>query len=304
MNKIISNSNPFAGVIYALAATLLWSGNFVVARGLSDSVPPISLAFYRWLVATLVFTPFAIKSLIRDWQKIKANLAYIVVCSILGVSIFNTLIYVAGQTTTAINLSLISISFPVFIVIISRIIFKERISFFRVLGIIIVAAGVILIISKGDLSRIKDLSFSRGDFWMLLAAIIFAGYSILVKRKPGELGLISFQYSTFLIGLLIILPFFLLECSYSQDIEFSSSIVGSILYIGICSSIISFVMWNKAIDTIGPTKAGMIYYLMPLFSGIVAWVIIDEDLGLIHLLSGLLIVSGIILSNRKRKSPK
>ena len=122
---ILKNNPIFIGYLFAIGATAIWSGNFIVARGLSDSIPPISLAFFRWLVAVIVFAPFAFKNLLQEWPIIKKHIAYFSITSFLGITTFNTLIYFAGHTTTAMNLSLISITFPVFIILLSRILYKE-----------------------------------------------------------------------------------------------------------------------------------------------------------------------------------
>ena len=123
-----------SGYLFAIAATAIWSGNFIIARGLNESIPPISLAFWRWVVAVIVFLPFALKPLIAERNILKQNLPYLCVTSLLGITIFNTLIYFAGHTTTAINLSLISITFPIFIIILSRIFFRELITINKGIG--------------------------------------------------------------------------------------------------------------------------------------------------------------------------
>ncbi len=300
MNKP-ENKNTLIGFGFALLATALWSGNFVVASGLSDSIQPTTLAFYRWLVATLVFTPFAFKSVKRDWATIRASFSYLLLTAVLGVSIFNTLIYFAGQTSTAVNLSLIALTFPIFILLISAIVFKELITSVRVLGIIIVLMGVMLIISKGNPAELLNLKFNTGDPLMLLAAFTFAIHSLLVKNKPKKISIISLQYTTFFIGLIILLPFYLFSKDSIVGFEPEFTVIGAILYIGICSSLISFVSWNKAIIKIGASSAGMIYFLMPLFSGLVAWVLLDEKLKYYHLISGIMIVTGILISNHQAR---
>ncbi|MDH5365458.1 MAG: DMT family transporter [Cyclobacteriaceae bacterium] len=291
------NNKSIIGYSLALGATALWSGNFIVARGLSDAIPPVTLAFLRWIVAIIIFTPFAFRQTAKDWKIIKNNISYLIVLSIFGVTVFNTLMYIAGQTTTALNLSLISITFPIFIIVISRIIFLERFTLFKLIGILLVVFGVILIITKGELSTLKDLTFNIGDFWMLLAAISFAAYSILIKRKPKEIGIYSFQYASFIIGVILLLPFYIYEYLQTPSVEFNSEIIISIFYIGICASLIAFIFWNKAILLIGPSKSGMIYYSLPLFSGTLAWIILNEKIGMIHFISGVLIISGILISN-------
>lgn len=293
-----------AGYAFALLATALWSGNFVVARVLSDSVHPFSLSFYRWLVAMLVFTPFALKSVVRDWELIKKNILYLASTAVLGVSIFNTLIYFAGRSTVAVNMSLIMLTFPIFIMIISVILFKEKIGIQKVVGIVIVLLGVTGIVTKGQWLEIFAIRLNPGDALMLLAAFIFATHSILVRSKPKSLSILSLQYITFVFGTFFLLPFHLWAIEIAGNVEFNWTILGSILYIGIFSSLISFVSWNKAIDKIGAVSAGMIYYLLPLFSGLAAWIVLSEKLKYYHFISAVLIISGILISNRKSRKLK
>jgi drug/metabolite transporter (DMT)-like permease len=293
-----NNKHIVIGYLCAVAATLFWSGNFTVARGMTENIPPVSLAFWRWTTAVILLTPIAIKFLIKDWQAIKNNLSYLTVTSILGVSLFNTLIYIAGHTTTAVNLSLIAITFPVFIIVISRFLYNEAITINKWLGILLVIAGVVTLITKGDFLILKDLRFARGDLWMLLAAITFAIYSILVKHKPAELGTRSFQLSTFLLGLLFLTPFYIWESSTTdfQIQSINNNTFYSILYLGLFASLFSYFLWGKAVENIGPTKSSIIYYTLPIFSGILAFIILGEKIESIHLLSMLLILIGVLVA--------
>lgn len=284
------------GYLCAIAATLFWSGNFTLARGLTESIPPVSLAFWRWTTAVVLLTPFAIKSLVADWGILKNNFLYLSITSILGVSLFNTLIYIAGHTTTAINLSLIAITFPVFIIILSRFLYNESITINKWLGILLVIAGVITLITKGNVSTLKNLTFARGDLWMLLGAITFALYSILVKHKPSQLGTRSFQLSTFVLGLIFLTPFYIWESTTTQFKiqDINANTLYSIIYMGIFASIFSYILWGKAVENIGPTKSSIIYYTLPIFSGLLAYVILGEKIESIHFISMLLIIFGVI----------
>ena len=295
------NKYALAGYAFALGSTAIWSGNFIIARGLSDSIPPVTLAFWRWVVATAVFLPFAIKPLIAEWNTLKKHVPYLSITALLGITIFNTLIYVAGHTTTAVNLSLISITFPVFIIIFSRLFFGEAITLNKGIGIALVLMGVVLLITKGALSSLLDISFAIGDLWMLIAAVVFAVYSILLKRRPPELGLLAFQFSTFILGLLFLFPFFLWEQAIVPPVAFEARTLLSILYVGIFASLVAFSLWNKAITAVGPSKAAMIYYLLPLFSGVLAYLFLGESIQVVHFYSALLIVSGILAANYEPK---
>lgn len=284
-------------------ATIFWSGNFTVARGLIDNIPPISLAYWRWLVAVIVLAPLAIKPLVSDWPIIKNNILYICITSILGVSLFNTLIYIASHTTTAINLSLIAITFPVFIILLSRILYHELLSVNKGVGVFLVTLGIVTLITKGDVSALKNIDFAKGDLWMLLAAITFAIYSLMLKKKPKELGTRSFQLITFSIGLLFLTPFYIWE-STTTDFKIhtiSNTTLYSILYIGLFASLASYILWGKAVEIIGPTKSSMIYYSLPIFSGILSYLFLGEAIENIHLLSMFLIAVGIFVAVYEKK---
>jgi len=294
--KKINSNTLIYGYLSAIAATLFWSGNFTIARGVVDNIPPVSLAYWRWTTAIIILAPFAIKSLISDWLIIRRHFFYLSITSILGVSLFNTLIYIAGHSTSAINMSLIAITFPIFIIIISRFIFNELITLNKGLGILLVISGVIILITKGDLSVLKTISFVTGDLWMLLAAISFALYSILIKHKPADLGTRSFQLSTFIIGLLFLTPFYIWE-SVSTGFQIQTldtNIFYSILYLGVFASLFSYILWGKAVELLGSTKPAMIYYTLPIFSGLVAYLFIGEKIENIHLISMLLILIGVL----------
>ena len=303
MSNNLKPQSIFAGYLFAIGATAIWSGNFIVARGLSESIPPISLAFYRWLVAVIVFTPFAIKALGQEWAIIKKHIVYFSITSFLGITAFNTLIYFAGHTTTAMNLSLISITFPIFILLFSRILFKEFITIKKGIGITLVLSGVLFLITKGKLSTLLDISFNIGDVWMLLAAIIFAIYSLFLKNKPKGLSIIALQFSTFILGLIFLLPFFLWEQTIVHQSFLNQTTIPAILYVGIFASLCAFVLWNKAIVVLGPSKAGMVYYTLPLFSGFLGYLFLHESIRMIHFYSMILIFSGIIVTNHESKNP-
>ncbi|MCW8901552.1 MAG: DMT family transporter [Gammaproteobacteria bacterium] len=294
MNKNHSKLLSY-GYLSAVMATIIWSGNFIVARGLVDTIPPVSLAYWRWLVAVIALTPLAIKPLITDWPIIKENILYICITSILGVSLFNTLIYIASHTTTAINLSLIAITFPVFIILLSRIIYHELLTVNKGIGVFLVTLGIIMLLTKGEISVLKNIDFTKGDLWMLLAAITFAAYSLFLKNKPKQLRTRSFQLITFSVGLLFLTPFYIWEATTTdfQIHTIASTTLYSILYLGLLASLASYFLWGNAVEIIGPTKSSMIYYSLPVFSGLLAYIFLGEVIENIHLLSMFLIAIGI-----------
>lgn len=297
--QMSSKHDRFAvGYLFALGATALWSGNFIVARGLTDAIPPISLAFYRWLTAVLIFCPFAARGAIHEWAVIKRHLPYVAITAFLGITCFNTFIYVAGHTTTAMNLSLISITFPIFIILFSAVLFNEKLTFKKGSGISIVLAGVVCLITKGSVDKLLNITFVVGDIWMLTAAIIFAVFSILLKRKPEGISLFSFQFVSFVLGLIFLFPFFIWERIRFTENVFNQTTISAILYIGIFASLCAFLFWNRAIDILGPTKAGMIYYTLPLFTGFLGYLFLGETISVVHFFSMVAILAGIVIANQ------
>ncbi len=287
-----------SGYLFALGATAIWAGNYAIARALNQSITPVTLAFLRWTLAAIAILPFALKNLAAEKALVRKHFPYIAITAAIGITLFNTLIYFAGRSTTALNMSLISITFPIFVVLLSRIVYGEKITFQKIIGIVLVVSGVLLLITKGRLSSLLSISFALGDALMLLAAVTFGTYTILLRRRPKEMSFWTLQASTYVIGVIFLFPFFLWERSVVPAFQLSSGLVLAILYVGIMASLTAFVFWNKAIEKVGATKAAMVYYSMPLFSGFLAFFVLGESVSVIHLYSLLLIVPGIVIANR------
>lgn len=293
--------------LLALLATIVWSGNFIVARGLNEVYTPITISFFRWGIASIGILPIAYHYLRKDFDLLKRQWKLMLILSFLGVTLFNTLIYTAAHFTSALNLSLLAITAPFYVVILNRIVFKEKLNIRQVVGFFIVAAGLLALLSKGDLQVLMEMKFNKGDLLMAVAATVFATYSILVQKKNPEIGSLSFVSATFIIGEILLAPLFVAEQLLSApDIEFTKRSFFQLLYIGIGPSIISFYLWNKAIVSIGSTRAATIYNTLPIFSAFFASLILDEPILALQIISALVTITGIILviwSSNKRSQP-
>jgi drug/metabolite transporter (DMT)-like permease len=292
-------NNQTKGVLFALTATLLWSVNFVIASGIKGHIPPLGLAFWRWTTACVALAPFALRSTLKNKTILLQNKGYLIITAILGVTIFNTLIYFAGKTTSAINLSLIAISIPIFIVAISRIVFKEKVSAIKMVGIATIITGVLVLITKGSIQSLLEINFTIGDLLMLLACFFFACYTILVRLKPKEIPSKVFLFTIFIIGTILLLPFYIWEHLYYNQVTFDSTTIYATSYVGICASLISYYLWNEAICLIGTSKTALIYYLIPVFSGILAYFFLNQAIILTQIISMGIIITGLLLTNKK-----
>ena len=294
--------NTYTGIALATFTVIIWSGNFIIARGVYKQIPPVSLAFYRWLLAALIIFFLGYKKFITDRRAVLANWKYIFISALTGIALFNTLIYIAGHTTSAINLALIgTTSSPVFTVILSALFLKERVPVLRILGLLLCITGVVVLISRGSLEVLRDFTFTAGDLWTLLSAFIFAIYTILVKRKPPAISPFTFLFSIFIAGALLLLPFFVVEHLTRPAIAWNNNVVFSILYLGIAASVIAFYCWNAAIAKIGSVRTALFGNLIPVFSALEALWLLGEKVTAVHLMSGLLVITGLILANIKRQ---
>lgn len=292
-------SNQTKGVFFALLATLLWSVNMVIASGIKGHIPPIGLAFWRWTIACIVLTPFAIKSTIESFTIIKKHIRYLMLTAVLGITIFNTLIYFAGKTTSAVNLSLIAISIPLFIVVLSRIVFKEKVTNTKIVGIVTIITGVLILVTKGSLQALLNINFTIGDLLMLVACFFFACYTILVQKKSEELLPKIFLFSVFVIGTIMLFPFYIWEHISYKKVIFDSKTVLATTYVGIFASLVSYYLWNEAIRLIGTSKTALIYYLIPIFSGILAYFFLGQPIVITQIVSMAIIITGLLITNKK-----
>ncbi|MDB5191351.1 MAG: family transporter [Segetibacter sp.] len=299
-NKAVPPKQLYTGIALAVIAAIIWAGNFIVARGVATLVPPVSLAFFRWATATIIILPFALKHLKNDFKAVKQNLLYLFFVSLTGISIFNTFIYIAGHSTSAINMALIgTTSSPVFVIIISALFLRDKINALRLFGLLFCLAGIVVLLSKGSIQTLLAFRFGSGDVWVLLAALSFAIYNVLVKRKPATISSISFLSSTFLIGTLLLLPFYLYETMNSTPVVWTGNLVAIILYLGLGTSVIAFLLWNASISKIGAVRTSLFGNLIPIIASIEAIWLLGEELTVVHLISGGLVIIGLALGNSR-----
>jgi drug/metabolite transporter (DMT)-like permease len=294
----LSNRNSITGIGLALLAVFIWSGNFIVARDMKGQIPPISLAFYRWLTASIIIFPFVFKKFKLEWKALKRSWHYFFWVSLAGVALFNTFAYIGGQYTTAINLALIgTTSSPVMAVIMAHFFLKEYIGWKKIAGMILCILGVLFILSKGKIENILSFHFDKGDLWMLAAAFCFAVYNTMVKKRPASISPITFLFVSFSIGTLMLLPFYLWETNHTAPVKWNLYLISVILYLGLGASVICFMIWNIAIHKIGAARTVLFGNLIPVFTSIEAVFYLHEKFTIYHVISMLLVFAGLILAN-------
>jgi drug/metabolite transporter (DMT)-like permease len=302
MNSLHSGRTTWAGIGFAVLATILWSGNFTIARGIKDVMPPVSVAFYRWCCASLLLLPLVWRQFRKELPVVKAHKNYVLWVAFLGVTLFNTLAYFAGHYTSAINLALIgTTSSPVFAIIMAAIFLKEQIRPVQVAGLLLCLTGIVFLIAEGSWEKLMAFRFSPGDVLILLAGFCFAVYNILVRRKPVGFSPVNFLFVIFTAGTLMLLPAWLIEISYMPPVKWSWQLVLIILYLGLGTSVLAFLCWNAAIARLGAGRTALFGNLIPVFSSLQAVWLLNEQLTLIHLFSGLAVIAGVLIANLQKK---
>ena len=297
-----ASKNTITGIGLAVLAAIIWSGNFVVAKVVAGGIPPVSLAFYRWLTASVIILPFAIKQFKAEWKTVLRSWHYFFWVALSGIALFNTFVYVGAHYTTAINLALIgTTSSPIISVALARIFLKEKIGLHKITGMIICIIGVLFLLSKDDPTNLLHLHFDTGDLCVLLAAFCFSVYNTLVKKKPAAVSPVNFLFVAFSLGTIMLLPFFFWEISYATPVDWNNNYLLAILYLGLGTSVISFMIWNTAIQKLGAGRTALFGNLIPVFSSLEAALFLHEKFTIIHRISLLIVFAGIVIANWQNK---
>jgi drug/metabolite transporter (DMT)-like permease len=289
------NVHPF--LLLTLTA-LFWAGNFVLGRAMKGSIPPISLAFWRWALALIILTPFSIRHVRDQWPLLRKNRWLLAIYGLLGVSCFNTFVYIGLHSTTATNALLLNSVIPILIILLSRLLTGTPVSPRQALGIAVSLTGVLAIICRGNPNVILTLQFNRGDIWILLAVISWALYTFLLRHRPAGLHPLSFLTTLVAIGLLPLSLLYAWELGQGARFALDTANIASILYVALFPSVLSFIFWNQAVREVGPGKAGLFLYLMPVFGAVLSAVFLGESIRAFHLVGMALIFSGIHLTTR------
>jgi len=281
-------------------ATLFWAGNFIVGKAaFVEDIPPMSLVFFRWLLVWLILLPFTYKEIIKYKEIIFKNLPLLFFLALTSVGLFNSFTYLALVHTQVINASLFNTAIPAMIILLCFIFKIEKTNRFQIMGLILSVLGILSIITKLDFNILLSLNFNKGDIIMIGGVITWGLYSSFLKKKKFTLPLLTLVHILCTFGLLFILPQFLFEISQGKIIKFDINLSYILIYLALFPSIGSYYCWAGAVSIIGANRAGIFLSLIPLFSTILAMFFFNENFYFFHFIGSVLIVLGLILSNKK-----
>ena len=287
-----------------LIPPLLWAGNAVVGRAVYDMVPPMALNFLRWVVAGLILLPFG-HAIFRRGSGLLAHWRRYALLGLLGVGSYNSLQYLALHTSSAVNVTLVASSMPVWMLIVGRLFHGAAIRPMQVIGSALSLAGVLVILAQGQWAQLLQLQFVPGDLLMIIATILWSFYSWQLLRGGGS-AVIQSTWATFLLAQVIYGAawsglFAVVEWNITDfQLDWNWTLTLALAYVAIGPAVIAYRCWGLGVRRVGPTTAGFFNNLTPLFAALLALVMIGEMPQLYHALAFALILGGIVLSSRQR----
>jgi drug/metabolite transporter (DMT)-like permease len=287
-----------AFVLLALTPAFFCS-NMLVARATHDLIPPVALAFWRWSVTFVLLSPLTLSVLWRHRSAIRREWLDLLILGALGMGVCGAFVYIGADSTTATNIGLLYAASPILIVLGARLFYGEALSALQGLGVAISLLGVFAIICKGDPNILLELRFVVGDLWIAAASVGWAAYSLLLRHRPSGMPMITRFAAIVAGGLIILLPFYFGEMAAGELLVWNTTTIASILFLAVvpsCGAYLSYARIQRSLGT-GPTS--LLMYLLPLYNGVLAFLLLGETLEFYHLIGAAMVLPGIYLATRK-----
>ena len=279
---------------FPLLAILIWAGNTVVNKLAVGAIFPAEIGFYRWLLAGVLLSPFLLRPVLRNRAAIRPHLGKIAVLGVLGMAVYQSLAYFAASITSATNMGIILSLMPLMSLAMAIASLGQRLTIGALFGALVSFAGVLLVVSGGDLAALLAHGLNLGDAMMLVATLAYAVYSTLLKKWQLRLPPLQLLYLQVLVAIVVLLPLYL----FSPKAGLGLNNIGLVLYACVLASIVAPLLWMQAIMRLGPSRTTLFFNLLPAVTAVIAAWVLDEQLALYHLFGGLLTLAGVILAER------
>jgi drug/metabolite transporter (DMT)-like permease len=293
-------SSRFSAFVLLALANLLWSGNWIAGRALREAFDPLTLNFLRWAIATLVLAPFALPALRGQGALLRRHAGILFILSLTGIAVFQSLVYLGLRSTTAVNAILINSSIPAFFLLCSWLIDRERASWRQIAGMLVSVAGILIILARGSPAALLELELHAGDGWILLAMPVWGIYSVLLKRRPPQLGGLPFLFVISLAGVLMLAPAVALLAFHTPARWPAPEEALGVLYMGLMASVVAFIFWNRGVAVVGANAAGFTIHLLPAFGTVLAILFLGESFAAFHAAGIATILAGVLLATVRK----
>jgi drug/metabolite transporter (DMT)-like permease len=285
---------PFALLILA---SLFWSSNWVVGRGIHEIFPPVALSFYRWLVAMLVLAPLAIPRLKGQWHLVLRHWKLFLFLGATGIAWPQCITYIGLNYTTAVNGSLLTAGNPFMMVLMAWLIDRQMATPRQFTGMALSFLGVVVIVAHGSLATLAQFRFNPGDLLIVLSIPIWCAYSVLLRRRPRDMDGIAFLFVLTPIGLIALAPALAYEAAFVRSPHWSGGTVLTVIYVGVTASAAAYVLWNRGVELLGPSRAAFTLPFQPMFASLLAVLLLGEEFHAYNAVGFAVIVCGWYLSS-------
>jgi len=282
---------------------LLWAGNAIVGRLVHEMVPPVLLNFLRWAIAFLLLAPLA-GAVFSPRSTLWLHWRRYALLGLFGIGLYNALQYMALQSSTPINVTLVASGMPVWMMLTGRLFFGVAVSRRQIYGAVLSIAGVLVVLARGELAHVMELRLVAGDIFMILATIAWSFYSWLLIRTSGPDDIrgdwAKFLFAQVGFGAVWSGLFAAGELALSSaSVHWSFTLIAALAYVAIGPAIIAFRCWGAGVQQAGPAIGAFFVNLTPLFTALLSSLFLGEAPQLYHALAFILIVAGIIVSARR-----
>ena len=290
-SQILSRAYSSAPFLLFLA-TLGWGSNTIASRLAVGEVSPMLLIFFRWGFVVVILLSLYWRQMIDEWPIIRPRLKWLLIMGGCGLSLFNAFFYIAAHSTTAVNLGIIQSTMPGMILLGSFMFFGDRINRLQFSGLLLTLLGVGVIVTQGSLEQLMQLTFNHGDLLMIFACSFYAMYTVGLKSRPKISGMVMLAYFS-VAAFLMTIPLMIFESLIYGTLMPGVKGFAIVFYIAIVPSFLSQIFFMRGVDLIGPGSAGLYANLVPIFSAIMAVLLLSEEFALFHLAAMLLVFGGI-----------
>ncbi|SDH83324.1 DMT family transporter [Roseospirillum parvum] len=297
-------TGPWRGLASPYVTTalppLFWAVNAIIGKLAVGEIPPLGLAFWRWLLALGILLLLATPRLIAEWPLVRRHWRQMLVLGTLSVCSYNTLLYFALETTSPINATLVGATMPLIILVLAWVLLGSAMTGRQMLGGLATMIGVAVVVSGGDPARLLSLQFNPGDGLMLLAVAAWSLYSVLLRRNPPPLSPVVFLIAQIMGGLLVLGPLHAADALIlGNTLPITLKSLWIVAVAAIFPALLAFYFWNRGVAAIGPGLAGLYTNLVPVFTALMAVAVLGEVLHPFHAAAFALIAGGIWVASRR-----
>jgi drug/metabolite transporter (DMT)-like permease len=288
----------FLPLLLLFIQPIFMTGNIAVARGAAGFVPPVSLAFWRWVLAVLILLPFIFPQIRKNWKEVIVELPKLLILGLMGFAFCGAFPYISGLTTSVVNMGIIYSASPIFIILFSVFIYKEKLSRLQIFGTVLCMLGIIVVVCKGQFEILMNLQFTKGDIWISGAMISWAVYSVFLMNWKSKFDLLTRFGLMAIAGVICLLPMYYIEEVFFYTTSFNKDFIFWTAIAAIFPGIIAFLMYSKLQKLVGASITGLVVYLMPIYSALYGYFLFNEKLENFHWFGGIFVLTGIILANK------